>query len=587
MSVPGQFIPSLCALSCLDPIHHQTSARQSLAFIADTGARRQFEKCQNNMTIHQRATSSDYFADCDFSALTGTKENDCDHYDSTSGASSESPTATLPSVLSPLFLAPTNGNGLSFSAFKAQHQTQTQLCHPIVSQSGLHSQAAYGSYGSSILRPILPTAYGYNGLMHPLTYPTTGYIRADQHFMNNTTPMLRSHSDSVIFSGGESKSSGRAMSYSELPPLSDLSITSPLGDDIPTLYSGNWWPFVGERSDDLSRSPKDNPATTPDNSDSRTSTEPSPIIPPLDLDPLVPVAANACAFYPVPHTEYLSTVAPIISSSGEYYYAPIHFLPPTFSPYPFGCEPQQLIGGSPVLSGSMSRSQRILLTESMSVPALLGEDPNAPSRKSSSPVMDDKEDDTDQSNSRTSAASYKRGRISIRRKRGVKPPSPIDTSVSLNHHLSLSSGVTPGTGASPRTACSQTTPGSAHPPQGARGSVRVACVNCKKSCKKCMDERPCPRCIRLKIEETCVDAPRKDRNLRKAVSNRDIQNSTGIDYEGSFGSRGMPTGSSITHSAMPALERQPKSAMSPLGSLINSPHQHGTSLALKKAAHLC
>ncbi|KAI8811843.1 hypothetical protein BJ742DRAFT_104320 [Cladochytrium replicatum] len=528
------------------------------------------------MTVHQRTTTADCYVDCEFSALPGTNEKEPEQHDAIAAMLSGSPCATQPSVLSPLFFAPANtGNDLSFSALKSHHPMQAQLCHPVVSQSGLHSLGAYGSYGTSVLRPVLPTQYGYtHGIMHPLSCPTTSYIRTEPHLLNSSTPMLRSHSDSVIFSSGGSKSSSRALSFTELPPLGDLNIASPLPlSDDPTLTGGNWLSFGMECSDDFSGSPKEISETTPDNSDTRTSTEPSPRIPPLDLDPLVPVAANGCAFYPMHHTEYLSTVnAPIISSGGEYYIAPIHFLPPTYSPYPYGCE-TQLIGASPVLSGSVGRSQRILLTESMSVPALLGEDPNAPSRKSSSPVMDEKDDDTDQSNSQASTVSHKRGKVSLRRKRGVKPPFPIDTSVSL-HHLSSSSGVTPGTGASPRTACSQSTPGSAYPPQSARGSVRVACVNCKKSCKKCMDERPCPRCIRLKIEETCVDAPRKDRNIRKTVSSRDMQNSTGSDYEGSSGSSGIPVGNSITHSHMPALERQPKSAMSPLGSLINPPHQH-------------
>eukprot|EP00871_Galdieria_phlegrea_P005122 jgi/Galph1/5610/GphlegSOOS_G4292.1 len=37
--------------------------------------------------------------------------------------------------------------------------------------------------------------------------------------------------------------------------------------------------------------------------------------------------------------------------------------------------------------------------------------------------------------------------------------------------------------------------------------VRVSCINCRQSKQACDDFRPCARCIRLGIEEHCVDAP--------------------------------------------------------------------------------
>ncbi|KAI8985144.1 hypothetical protein BDB01DRAFT_99990 [Pilobolus umbonatus] len=36
-------------------------------------------------------------------------------------------------------------------------------------------------------------------------------------------------------------------------------------------------------------------------------------------------------------------------------------------------------------------------------------------------------------------------------------------------------------------------------------------VNCQKACKKCDEGRPCQRCIKLGISDTCVDSPRKER----------------------------------------------------------------------------
>jgi hypothetical protein len=44
-----------------------------------------------------------------------------------------------------------------------------------------------------------------------------------------------------------------------------------------------------------------------------------------------------------------------------------------------------------------------------------------------------------------------------------------------------------------------------------RVQVKIACVHCKKACKKCDNVRPCNRCERLGLADTCVDAPRKER----------------------------------------------------------------------------
>ncbi|KAI9321248.1 hypothetical protein BX666DRAFT_1874548 [Dichotomocladium elegans] len=40
-------------------------------------------------------------------------------------------------------------------------------------------------------------------------------------------------------------------------------------------------------------------------------------------------------------------------------------------------------------------------------------------------------------------------------------------------------------------------------------------LNCQKACKKCDDGRPCQRCIKLGLTETCTNSPRKER--RKGV----------------------------------------------------------------------
>ena len=37
----------------------------------------------------------------------------------------------------------------------------------------------------------------------------------------------------------------------------------------------------------------------------------------------------------------------------------------------------------------------------------------------------------------------------------------------------------------------------------------VACTNCKLACKKCSEARPCERCDKLGLGDSCLDAPRK------------------------------------------------------------------------------
>ncbi|CAO3596451.1 unnamed protein product [Absidia cylindrospora] len=44
-----------------------------------------------------------------------------------------------------------------------------------------------------------------------------------------------------------------------------------------------------------------------------------------------------------------------------------------------------------------------------------------------------------------------------------------------------------------------------------RRQVKNACTNCQKACKKCDDDRPCSRCIKFGLTETCVSSIRKER----------------------------------------------------------------------------
>ncbi|KAJ1957934.1 hypothetical protein EC988_000575, partial [Linderina pennispora] len=49
------------------------------------------------------------------------------------------------------------------------------------------------------------------------------------------------------------------------------------------------------------------------------------------------------------------------------------------------------------------------------------------------------------------------------------------------------------------------------PSKPKRMQVKNACVNCQKACKKCDPGRPCQRCIKYKLGDTCVDSKRKPR----------------------------------------------------------------------------
>ncbi|KAI9261049.1 hypothetical protein BY458DRAFT_516125 [Sporodiniella umbellata] len=44
-----------------------------------------------------------------------------------------------------------------------------------------------------------------------------------------------------------------------------------------------------------------------------------------------------------------------------------------------------------------------------------------------------------------------------------------------------------------------------------RKQVKNACVNCQKACKKCDIGRPCQRCVKYGITETCINSVRKER----------------------------------------------------------------------------
>ncbi|KAJ7204268.1 hypothetical protein C8J57DRAFT_1619088 [Mycena rebaudengoi] len=46
-----------------------------------------------------------------------------------------------------------------------------------------------------------------------------------------------------------------------------------------------------------------------------------------------------------------------------------------------------------------------------------------------------------------------------------------------------------------------------------RKQVKNACTNCQRSSKRCDDARPCLRCVKYGISETCMDSVRRERRI--------------------------------------------------------------------------
>ncbi|KAJ1962480.1 hypothetical protein GGI12_002625 [Dipsacomyces acuminosporus] len=80
-----------------------------------------------------------------------------------------------------------------------------------------------------------------------------------------------------------------------------------------------------------------------------------------------------------------------------------------------------------------------------------------------------------------------------------------------------------------------------------RAQVKNACVNCQKACKKCDPGRPCQRCIKYNLTDTCVDSKRKPRKKgikRGPYKKRKKQLLESSQVPASTGSRGRASSAS-------------------------------------------
>ncbi|PPR06218.1 hypothetical protein CVT26_005476, partial [Gymnopilus dilepis] len=59
-----------------------------------------------------------------------------------------------------------------------------------------------------------------------------------------------------------------------------------------------------------------------------------------------------------------------------------------------------------------------------------------------------------------------------------------------------------------------------------RKQVKMACTNCANACKRCDESRPCERCVKYGISETCVDGQRKERKkgVKRGPYKRKVKN---------------------------------------------------------------
>ncbi|KAG8216919.1 hypothetical protein J3R82DRAFT_7195 [Butyriboletus roseoflavus] len=55
------------------------------------------------------------------------------------------------------------------------------------------------------------------------------------------------------------------------------------------------------------------------------------------------------------------------------------------------------------------------------------------------------------------------------------------------------------------------TPAAANGQRPKRKQVKMACTNCANACKRCDEARPCERCMKYGIQDSCVDGTRKER----------------------------------------------------------------------------
>ncbi|KAL6300951.1 hypothetical protein BKA93DRAFT_498591 [Sparassis latifolia] len=81
------------------------------------------------------------------------------------------------------------------------------------------------------------------------------------------------------------------------------------------------------------------------------------------------------------------------------------------------------------------------------------------------------------------------------------------------------------------------------PPRPKRKQVKMACTNCASACKRCNETRPCDRCVKYGITDTCVDGVRKERKkgVKRGPYKRKNRLGEGGDAGEASGESSVPT----------------------------------------------
>ncbi|KAF8230278.1 hypothetical protein L208DRAFT_1476600 [Tricholoma matsutake] len=87
-----------------------------------------------------------------------------------------------------------------------------------------------------------------------------------------------------------------------------------------------------------------------------------------------------------------------------------------------------------------------------------------------------------------------------------------------------------------------------------RKQVKMACTNCAAACKRCDEHRPCERCLKYGIAESCVDGQRKERKkgIKRGPYKRKNKNEN--PTEGGWATASLP---SAQNPSAPATVSQP------------------------------
>ncbi|KAI9266648.1 hypothetical protein BDA99DRAFT_558702 [Phascolomyces articulosus] len=119
-----------------------------------------------------------------------------------------------------------------------------------------------------------------------------------------------------------------------------------------------------------------------------------------------------------------------------------------------------------------------------------------------------------------------------------------------------------------------------------RKQVKNACVNCQKACKKCDDGRPCQRCVKYGLQETCVNSVRKERKkgIKRGPYKKRKQADGSSSTDGSTTSAQNVSGTTSLPGALYAQTSQASSAVRTNGVLAYQPFQSGTYDAFHAAA---